>query len=78
MSGIGEEEEDRHKESCMEEKAFFLFLGQLSFYRMNITSTLSHYILHQILVSCFCQYFPFPCFSPMHSSGTFLITGFFS
>ena len=27
----------------------FLFLGQLSFYRMNITSPLSHHILHQIL-----------------------------
>ena len=56
---------------------FFLFLGQLSFYRMNITSPLSHHILHQILVLCFHQYFSSPCFSPMYSSGTFPIIGFF-
>ena len=57
--------------------SFLLFLGQLSFYRMNVTSPLSHHILHQILVSCFCQYFSLPCFSPMHSSRTFPITGLF-
>ena len=44
---------------------------------MNVTSPLSHHILHQILVSCSCQYFSFPRFSPMHSSRMFPITGFF-
>ena len=57
--------------------SYFLFLGYLSFYRINVTSPLSHHILHQILVSCSCQYFSFPCFPPLHSSRTFPITGFF-
>ena len=76
MSGIGEEE-DRHTQKAAWKKKLFLFLGQLGFYRMNVTSPLSHHILHQLLVLCFCQYFSFPFFFPMHSSGTFPITGFF-
>ena len=31
-----------HAEGCVEEVAFFSFLGYLSFYRMNVTSPLSH------------------------------------
>ena len=77
MSVIGKEE-DRHTQKVAWQKKLLLFLGQLSFYRMNVISPLSHHILHQILVLCFCQYFSFPCLSLMHSSGTFLITGFFS
>ena len=68
---LAKKETDTHR--SLSERKSSLFLGQLSFYRMNITSLLSHHILHQILVSEFCQYFSSPCFSPMHSSGTFLI-----
>ena len=79
MSGLSEEG-NKHTRKVEWKKRlffFFLFLGQLSFYRMNITSPLSHHILHQILVLCFHQYFSSPCFSPMYSSGTFPIIGFF-
>ena len=66
---------DTHTEGCGRRGSFFLFLSQLSFYRMNVTSSLSHHILHQILFCASVNIFS-PCFSPMHSSRTFLITGF--
>ena len=62
--GMSGEEGDRHTQKVAWKKKLFLFLGQLSFYRMNITSPLSHHILHLILVLCFCQYF-FPHVSPL-------------
>ena len=44
---------------------------------MNVTSPLSHHILHQILVCVSVNIFLSHVFSLMHSSRTFMITGFF-
>ena len=62
MSGVSKEE-DRQTHThirCVEEVAFFLFLG---FYRMNVTSPLSHHLLHQTLVCASVNIF-FPMFFP--------------
>ena len=67
-----------HTDGCIEEVVFFifLFLGELSFCRMNVTSHLSHHTLHQVSVCASINIFFSPCFSPKHSSRTFPITGF--
>ena len=48
---------------CVKKKLFSFRTAQ--FYRINIISPLSHPILHQILVSCFCKYI-FPHNFPLH------------
>ena len=65
-----------HTEGSVEEVAFFIF-RKLSFYRMNVTSALSHHILHQILVSCSCQYFFSHVFPLCIHLERFRLQGFF-
>ena len=72
---LARKETDPLRRLCMKKK--LLIFRKAQFYKINITSPLSHPILHQILVSYFRQYIFSPHLSPTFSFGTFPITGFF-
>ena len=75
MSGIGEEE-DRHTQKVAQKRQLFFILRIAQFLQNERYLRLKSPHITSDIILCICQYFSFPCFSPVHSSRMFPITGF--